>query len=831
MAEPPAAGSAGSDGPPPPPGPGLADTSPSYRTSGLVSRAAAQFAMGSRQGQVIRDLASAFEKDPVLARKHLERLFSPPAAAALLQHVKRFIEAQLAEYRETVCRRPDLRSDAGVDLLLPVLDALQLRIQLDTQAGRDTRIRLADCRLLTGDVRGSLALCQSLATADRGSYPNTVLALRAICHLHAGEQALALADCQAIVEHELPHPDTCVRAMCGRGLLRLLDGKPYLAALDYITASRLRLNETAFFVKAYVPWNQRGLLYKVLQEEGEKMVRKKLCSPASGTGLRRKAGETTARASINKEKDALGVHYLALLLLELDPTDEVSRILYADALYQLGRIEEAHKTLLVSLGMNPWCSPVLARLTLLQLKKGCTCESNQLIKKILKIGDTSCLLPIMDIFKEGDRDLLQQHCHSSAMSILQNKEGDTYVKEAVAYLSLAIITSGGIDEASLLTRARCYAYLNQKKTAIFDFGTILKANPAHVHARCGRAFMYVVLNKQKEAIQDIAEALQRDQKLAIQEISSLKQEAQSLICCWLHEYCVNTLTGMVDVKEKISEDDVNLPAIGQSLLLINGKNSTWHILYIDILIAKEMYDDALKHLQENFGQPLNDEAAMSRHGLIQMKMKNAQLAIQNLSILAEKDNKALEFLLKFLDNKQLHTVVQIASQEAIALAKGNQQEKALKHYTLAVLASKNKAKYVRLRAACLTRLKQYERALKDLHEVVIRSTNRNSSDLVEDYCSIGYIQLLTLRDEEACANYIKALQLDQSLALTNISSRPGQFSLSQHFQRNALQNFEQQHYEEAWNLAEYGLMIDENNSELKKLRTRIKREASGCIVH
>lgn len=48
----------------------------------------------------------------------------------------------------------------------------------------------------------------------------------------------------------------------------------------------------------------------------------------------------------------------------------------------------------------------------------------------------------MDIFKEEDRDLLQQHCHTSAMSILQNKEGDTYVKEAVAYLSLAIITSG-----------------------------------------------------------------------------------------------------------------------------------------------------------------------------------------------------------------------------------------------------------------------------------------------------------------------------------------------------------------------------------------------------
>ncbi|XP_059808195.1 tetratricopeptide repeat protein 34 isoform X1 [Hypanus sabinus] len=815
-----------------PPVSGLDGSSPRYRTSGLISRAAAHFVMGSGLRRVIRDLSSAFENDPVLARKHFERLFNPAASASLLEQCKSIINAQLADYRETVRRRPDLRSDAGADLLVPVLEALQLQINVDAQADRDTRIRLADCRLLTGDVRGSLELCRSLASSGGAAYSNSIMALRAICHLHAGDHGQALADFQAIVEQELPHPDSCVRAMCGRGLLRLLDGKPYLAALDYITASRLRLDETAFFVKAYVPWNQRGLLYKVLQEEGEKMVRKKLCRPLSGAGPRRKIAESGEQGSSNKEKDVLAVHYLALLLLELDPTDEVSQILYADALYQLGRTEEAHKTLLVSLGKNSWCTSVLARLTLFQLKKGFVYESNQLIKKIIEIGDTSCLLPIMDIFKAEDRDLLQQHCYSIAMSILQSKEGDTYVKEAVAYLSLAIIISGGVDEASLLTRARCYAHLNQKKTAIFDFATILKANPAHVRARCGRAFIYVVLNKQKEAVEDIAAALQTDQELALQEILSLKHEAQNLICSWLYDHCVNALTGIVDTKGKIfTEEHVILPTIGQSLLLINGKNSTWHILYIDILIAKGMYEDASKHMQENFGQPPNDIAAMSRYALIQMKMKNAQHAVENLSILAEKHNKDLEFLLKFLDNKQLQTVVQIASQEASALAKGNQEEKALKYYTLAVLASKNKAKYIRLRAICLTKLKQYVRALEDLQEVIKRSINKNSADLVEDYCFMGHIQLLALRDDEACKNYIKALQLDKSLALTSISSRPGQASLSQHFQRSALRYFEQQLYEEAWNLAEYGLILDESNTKLKKLRTRIKREASGCIVH
>ncbi|XP_041062932.1 tetratricopeptide repeat protein 34 [Carcharodon carcharias] len=809
--------------------PGLGRSKPEAKALLLIGRAAAHFAVGNRDREVIHDLASAFESSPAFARKHFEQLFVPHS---VVERAKQFIEAQFSEYKATVRCRADLRSDGGAELLRPVLEALQLVAHIEPENKRDLEIRQADCKLLCGEAESSLRLCQGLLAADPTTYHSTILVLRGFSHLRAGDLARALEDFQSILEHDLPHPGSCVKAMCGRGLVRMLSGSPYLTALDYITASRLRLDEVALFVKSYVPWNQRGLLYKVLQEEGQKILRKKHSSPSASAGLRKKSAERGNYGFSFKEGDALGVHYLALLLLELEPSDEISRILSADALYQLGWMEEAYKTLLVSLGKNPQQSSVLARLALLQLKKGFLYDANQLIKKVIEIGDTSCLLPIMDVFKSEDRDLMQRHCHSSAMSILQNKEGDTYVKEAVAYLSLAIISSGGTDEASLLTRARCYAHLNQKKTAIFDFGTILKANPSHVQARCGRSFMYVILNKQKEAVQDIALALQTDQKLAIQEISSLKHEAQNLISRWLHDHCINILTGMAESKEKVfSEELVNLPAIGRYLLLINERDSTWHILYADILIAKEMYDDALKHLQEIFGQVPNDDAVMARYGLIQMKRKNVQLAVRNLSILAEKDNKDLDFLLQFLDYKSCHHVAQVASEEAGTLIKGNQLEKALKYCTLAVLASKNKAKYIRPRAICLTRLKQYERALKDLREIIKRNTSSNSPELVEDYCSAGHIQFLILKDEEACNNYIKALQLDQSVALTNISSRPGRVSLSQHFQRIALHYFEQQLYEEAWHLAEYGLIIDESNTELKKLRARIKREASGCVVH
>lgn len=50
---------------------------------------------------------------------------------------------------------------------------------------------------------------------------------------------------------------------------------------------------------------------------------------------------------------------------------------------------------------------------------------------------------------------------------------------------------------SLLERARCYALLGQRKTAIFDFSAILKDHPQHVQALCGRSFTYLTLNRQQ----------------------------------------------------------------------------------------------------------------------------------------------------------------------------------------------------------------------------------------------------------------------------------------------------------------------------------------------
>lgn len=71
------------------------------------------------------------------------------------------------------------------------------------------------------------------------------------------------------------------------------------------------------------------------------------------------------------------MYQLATLLMELDSEDEAPRLLVADALYRLGRLEEAHKVLLVAPPRRPQAAPVLVRLALLQLRRGFFYDANQ----------------------------------------------------------------------------------------------------------------------------------------------------------------------------------------------------------------------------------------------------------------------------------------------------------------------------------------------------------------------------------------------------------------------------------------------------------------------
>ncbi|PNJ47902.1 TTC34 isoform 1, partial [Pongo abelii] len=472
------------------------------RAALLVTRAASAFFLDGRAQDVFWNLQEAFRESPSGARRQFQAVFSVQDQERVRAQAQEAADVGFARFQEAVRNHPELREDAGRELLPPVTRALRVLLRLAPPGVRPALgARLAECLLLAGDAAGARAMCERLLRPARPEDPAgdraPLLALRGFCALHAGDSRRALEDFQTVVEQGAPHPGGCVRALCGRGLLRVLAGSAFLGTLDYVTACRLRPEEALLAAKAYVPWNQRGLLLAVLREEARGMLQRSPRARQSRAQDRREAAETGGPTT--QEGDACGVHQLATLLMELDSEDEASRLLAADALYRLGRLEETHKALLVALSRRPQAAPVLARLALLQLRRGFFYDANQLVKKLVQSGDTTCLQPTLDVFCHEDRQLLQDHCHARALAILRARpggaDGRVHTKEAIAYLSLAIFAAGSQASESLLARARCYGFLGQKKTAMFDFNAVLRAEPGNVQALCGRALVHLALDQ------------------------------------------------------------------------------------------------------------------------------------------------------------------------------------------------------------------------------------------------------------------------------------------------------------------------------------------------
>lgn len=52
---------------------------------------------------------------------------------------------------------------------------------------------------------------------------------------------------------------------------------------------------------------------------------------------------------------------------------------------------------------------------------------------------------------------------------------------------------------SLLARARCYALLGRRRTALLDFNAALRTEPGNVATLCGRGLLHLALGQQQVA--------------------------------------------------------------------------------------------------------------------------------------------------------------------------------------------------------------------------------------------------------------------------------------------------------------------------------------------
>ncbi|CAO2590222.1 Tetratricopeptide repeat protein 34 [Lemmus lemmus] len=789
---------------------------------------------------MLLDLQEAFRESPAGARRHFQALLSAEDRERVQARVQEAADVGFDRFLEAVRSRQELRKDADRELLVPVTHALHVLLRVAPARRRPALgIRLAECLLLAGDVAGARTQCERLLRprrpgeriGDRTGDLAPLLALRGFCALHAGDARRAREDFQAVVERGAPHAGGCVRALCGRGLLRVLEGSTFLGALDYVTACRLRPEETLLVAKAYVPWNQRGLLLTVLREEGRRML---LRSPS----CTRKAAQGAGPAAQAQEGDAYGVYQLATLLMELDAEDETSCLLVADALYLLGRLDDAHKSLRIALSRRPQAAPVLVRLALLQLRRGFCYDANQLVKKVAQSGNTTCLQNTLDVFHQEDLKLLQSHCHTRALNILRTRPGgpesEAHTREAIAYLSLAIFAAGSQANESLLTRARCYGILGQKKTAMFDFNSMLREEPRNVQALCGRALVHLALDQLQEAVEDVVAALKLDPGTVISEIHSLKPEVQLPLTQGLHTRCQVLLNQWLDAGGLLGEGDTqSLLAMGEALIRIDPAQPSWHLLLTDIFTGLGKYQEAGTHLQEALQLSPSSEAAQAWRGLLQLKKGAVAAAAHDLQCLAETHTQDLSFLLRLLESPERQSLTQAAAKEANNLLDLGQPRRALGYCSLAVLAGGGRPYYLRLRMACLTQLQEYDRALRDLD--LVQQDSAGDSDLprqTEDFCTRGRL-LLSLGDTDGAAGaFTQALALSPSQAQSSLAEEPGRTPTASVFLTHGQRCLEEQHYEEAWTAAQNGLLVDPSHRGLKRLKVRTRKEvSSGCRLH
>lgn len=173
------------------------------------------------------------------------------------------------------------------------------------------------------------------------------------------------------------------------------------------------------------------------------------------------------------------------------------------------------------------------------------------------------------------------------------------------------------------------------------------------------------------------------------------------------------------------------------------------------------------------------------------------------------------------------------------MASGGQWNQALSLLTVAVQSGgSRRLEHLRQRAVCLAQLGLHERAIADLDRVIQKNSILDSSRSdhlqvqVEDLCRRGHSLVLCSKEGAALEDFTQALELDREQTIRCVEAGLGRLRLADCFLRGALQHYGEQRLSKAWTLIECGLLLDSENTELRRLRARVKREvASPCNVN
>lgn len=98
---------------------------------------------------------------------------------------------------------------------------------------------------------------------------------------------------------------------------------------------------------------------------------------------------------------------------------------------------------------------------------------------------------------------------------------------------------------------------------------------------------------------------------------------------------------------------------------------------------------------------------------------------------------------------------------------------------------------------------------------------------VDDLCQRGSSLVFCSREPAALEDFSRALEAHRNRALRCIDAGLGRARLAECYLRGALQHYREQQLGKAWTFVECGLLVDSENVELRRLRSKVKREAAA----
>ncbi|XP_078578677.1 uncharacterized protein LOC144863408 isoform X2 [Branchiostoma floridae x Branchiostoma japonicum] len=760
----------------------------------LVARALCHFHMG-KQDYATTDLIAAVNIDADVAKTEMLKDFAKEQLKEIVSYVVGLAKKMSVDVRK------ESQTDAGSsDQVRAALQLYKLVLALQPN-NRKVLHACAECHTFLGEHQEAADIYDTMLQNDTRTDTST-LCSRALSNLKAGHLDIAMSDLNIAFDRN----PSSIDALCARAYFFQLKGQEDGLMKDVLKASLASVKDTAASLKR-IPVPEQTHLKEIVIKGCQRLLQAdREDSDVAGLSVKRERTEAVLR--------------LTDLLQLLSPGTEGVHLLRAHAHMELGNQQEAQRILLDKVKSNPQDPVSCIHLALLRLRLGKVQEAVKGCITVLEtLGEATFHAALEDVPKE-DRQLLLRSSQQYGFSLLQQCQDPAVISTAISAFTIATLASDMTDTTALMARAECHAHLRSYQAAAQDYSRVLDVQTECSTALCARGCMNIVMNKQKEAVQDFLAALRKDLEAARTQILLLQQQMRLLLLYWLHLYATDAMShGQHGGR---LEDAV---LIGHLLVSIDANVAAWQLLYADALIIQGDLDQAFVHLNRVLQLTPDDRSVLARRGLIYVKKGNHQLAASELCPLAELDSEGLEFVLKALDNDQKEALIKVSLKKAEVLTGLNDHEQALCFLTLAVAASQSSnADILRQRTKCLSRLQQYNQALHDINLVIrMNNANKNASQ-VSDYCWRGYINLLRNKEHPAVVDYIHAFRTDRQKTVSLVTSRPGKSELAQVFHRYAEHQYKKGKTEDTIAVCQLGLLLDGTNENLRSLKMKATRD-------